>query len=171
LLRNVSGKTTLPSGWREALTLIARRSRDSFQRHPWALAAMTEAQIGPNGMSHLEQSVAAVAGLELDVASTFEIISLVDEYVFGYAVRQREPGPEDPNARERWLAQVSEYIDEQLATGDYPQLAGLIPEGGMAALWERMHESGAAEDRFERASSVSSTASSSTSSAAARSRP
>ena len=43
-----------------------------------------------------------------------------------------------------------EYIDEQLATGDYPQLAGLMPEGGMAAVWERMHETDAAEDRFER---------------------
>jgi hypothetical protein len=46
--------------------------------------------------------------------------------------------------------QRQQYIDEQLATGDYPQLAGLIPEGGMAAVWQRMHESDVAEDRFER---------------------
>jgi AcrR family transcriptional regulator len=140
----------LPADWREALKLVARRSHDAFQRHPWALAAMTDAQIGPNGMRHLEQSVAAVAELDIDLVSTFEIISLVDEYVFGYAMRQREPGPDDPDARERWLAQVSQYVDEQLETGEYPQLAGLMPEGGMAAVWERMHESEATEDRFER---------------------
>jgi AcrR family transcriptional regulator len=140
----------LPSDWRDALRLIARRSRESFNRHPWALAAMTDAQMGPNGMSHVEQSVAAVAGLGLGFAQTFEIISLVDEYVLGYALRQREPGPENPDARERWLAQMSQYIDEQLATGDYPQLASLIPDGGMAAAFERMHEGDAAEERFER---------------------
>ena len=140
----------LPADWREALKLVARRSHDAFQRHPWALAAMTDAQIGPNGMRHLEQSVAAVAELDIDLVSTFEIISLVDEYVFGYAMRQREPGPDDPDARERWLAQVSQYVDEQLETGEYPQLAGLMPEGGMAADWERMHESEATEARFER---------------------
>ena len=140
----------LPSGWRDALTLIAQRSRDAFHRHPWSLTAMTDAQVGPNGMRHIEQSVAAVAELDLDFVSIFEIIGLVDEYVFGYALRRREPGPEDPDSRERWLAQVSEYIDEQLETGDYPQLAGVIPEGGMAAVWERMHEAEAAEDRFER---------------------
>jgi hypothetical protein len=111
---------------------------------------MTEAQMGPNGMRHVEQSVAAVASLGLDFVSTFEIIGLVDEYVFGFALRRREPGPEDPHARERWLAQLSQYIDDQLATGDYPQLAGLMPEGGMAAVWERMHETDVAEDRFER---------------------
>ena len=140
----------LPSDWRPALTLIARRARASFDRHPWALIAMTDAQMGPNGMRHLEQSVAAVAELDIDFVSTFEIIGLVDEYVFGYALRRREPGPEDPDARERWLAQVSQYIDDELATGDYPQLAGLMPEGGMAVVWERMQESDAAEDRFER---------------------
>jgi AcrR family transcriptional regulator len=140
----------MPSDWREALTLIARRTRDAFDRHPWSLGAMTDAQMGPNGMMHVEQSVQAVAELDLDFVEKFEILSLVDEYAFGYAMRRRVPGPDDPAAREDWLRQMTAYIDDELATGDYPALAELVPEGGMTEAWERMQESDAAEDRFER---------------------
>jgi AcrR family transcriptional regulator len=151
----IMGELLIPEGemtsnWREALTLIARRTRDAFERHPWTLGAMTDAQMGPNGMMHVEQSVQAVAGLDLDFVEKFEIISLVDEYVFGYAMRRRVPGPDDPGSRGEWLRQMTDYIEEELATGDYPGLAELLPEGGMAEAWERMHESEAADDRFER---------------------
>jgi AcrR family transcriptional regulator len=140
----------MPSDWREALTLIARRTHDAFARHPWTLQAMGDARMGPNSMMHVEQSVAAVAPLDLDLTTTFEIIGLVDEYVFGYAMRRRDPGPEDPEARERWLSHATEYINAVLATGDYPHLEKLVPAGGMAEVWELMQESDAAEDRFER---------------------
>jgi AcrR family transcriptional regulator len=140
----------MPSDWREALTLIARRTRDAFARHPWTLQSMGEAEMGPNSMQHVEQSVAAVASLDLDLTTTFEIIGFVDEYVFGFAMRRRDPGPRDPEARERWLSQVTEYVDAELASGDYPHLERMVPEGGMAAVWELMQESGAADDRFER---------------------
>jgi AcrR family transcriptional regulator len=46
----------LPAGWREAETLIARRSRDAFVGHPWAVSSLNQAQFGPNAMRHYEQS-------------------------------------------------------------------------------------------------------------------
>jgi hypothetical protein len=95
-------------------------------------------------------TVTSVASLDLDLTTTFEIIGFVDEYVFGFAMRRRDPGPRDPEARERWLSQVTEYVDAELATGDYPHLERMVPEGGMAAVWELMQESHAADDRFER---------------------
>ena len=141
----------MPADWREALTLIARRTRDAFARHPWSLLhAMDDAQMGPNSIQHIEQSVAAVAGLGLDLSTTFEIIGLIDEYVFGYAMRRRVSGPEDPHARDRWLRHMSAYIDAEIATGDYPHLEGMIPDGGIAAVWERVQKAEAADDRFER---------------------
>jgi AcrR family transcriptional regulator len=140
----------VPSDWREALTAIARRTRDAFARHPWSLYPLGEAQIGPNAMRHVEQSVGAVAELDLGLAASFEIVGLVDEYVFGHAMRGHDTGPHDPEARERWLEQVVEYMEAEIATGDYPHLAALVPEGGMAAAWEQLRESEAAEDRFER---------------------
>jgi AcrR family transcriptional regulator len=139
----------LPSDWREALTLIARRTRDAFARHPWTLE-MSDAGLAPNGLRHMEQSVAAVAGLGLDFVESFEIISLVDELVFGHAVRGRGPGPDDPVAREEWLDQAAVYIEEQVATGEYPHLEAMLPDGGVSAVWERLEEADADDSRFER---------------------
>jgi AcrR family transcriptional regulator len=151
----IMGELLIPEGemssdWREALTLIARRTRDAFARHPWSLQSVGGTQIAPNAMRHVEQSVAAVAALDLDLTTTFEIIGFVDEYVFGYAMRSLDSGPDDPEARERWLSEVTDYVEAEIATGDYPHLAEIIPDGGLAEVWERMHESDAAEDRFER---------------------
>jgi AcrR family transcriptional regulator len=140
----------LPDDWRAALTLIAIRTRDAFERHPWAFEAMGEAQLGPNGLRHMEQSVAAVEGLGLGDVERFELIQLVDEYVTGYALRNRELARDDSGAREAWLDQASEYIDEQVATGDYPHLSELLSEGGTAAFWRRLEASGFEKDRFER---------------------
>ena len=51
---------------------------------------------GPNGMRHLEQSMAAVATLPLD-RRKMEVISIVDDFVFGHALRApRSPAPRSP---------------------------------------------------------------------------
>ena len=59
----------LPGHWREAIEMIGRRSHEVFQRHPWALQALTDAQGGPNGLRHFEQSLAAVSTLDADTAT------------------------------------------------------------------------------------------------------
>jgi AcrR family transcriptional regulator len=140
----------LPSDWREGLTLIAQRTRDAFERHPWAFEAMGEAQLGPNGVRHMEQSVAALAGLDLDDVARFEIIQLVDEYVTGYALRNRLPARDEPEARDAWLQHATDYIDEQVASGDYPHLSDLLSDEGTAAFWRRLEASGFEQNRFER---------------------
>jgi AcrR family transcriptional regulator len=140
----------LPSDWREALTLIARRTRDALVRHPWTLEAMGAAQIGPNGLRHMEQSVAAVAELDLDDVARFEVINLIDEYVFGHVIRGRRPTRDDPEAMEEWLERATRYIEEQVQTGDYPHLQAIMPEGGMSEFWKRFEEADVEDSRFER---------------------
>jgi AcrR family transcriptional regulator len=140
----------LPSDWREALTLIARRTRDALVRHPWTLEAMGAAQIGPNGLRHIEQSVTAVSGLEVDDVTRFELINLVDEYVFGHVIRGGRPNRADPEARAEWLERASAYIEEQVETGDYPHLQAMLPEGGMVEFWERLEKADTEDGRFER---------------------
>ena len=54
-----------PQGWREALTAIARRTRDAWARHPWAIDSLRGERFGPNAMAHVEQSLAAVATMRL----------------------------------------------------------------------------------------------------------
>jgi AcrR family transcriptional regulator len=140
----------MPSGWREALTEIARRSRATFNRHPWLMEGrLAEAQIGPNAIRHIEQSIAAVADFG-DVATKMEIVHLIDAYVFGDAMHRRAPGPSEPAEQEEWRAQAFAYIDDEVATGEYPHLSELLPPGGMAELWASVEHAASDEQRFER---------------------
>ena len=58
----------LPAGWREAVSAIARRTRDVLLAHPWSVASLNGAQFGPNAMRHVEQSLEALDALALDPA-------------------------------------------------------------------------------------------------------
>ena len=52
----------LPSDWRGALEAIARRTRDAFLRHAWAISAPPTGR-RPERDAHFEQSLAAVSSL------------------------------------------------------------------------------------------------------------
>jgi hypothetical protein len=141
----------LSSDWREALAQIARRSRAALQRHPWAVEGLGDASIGPNAIRHMEQSIAAVSAIEGDFAVKFEIVEMIDEYVFGNAVHgSRAPGPQDPEQQEAWRDHAFAFIEEQLATGDYPHLSAVMPPGGMAEMWEALEAANSDDERFER---------------------
>jgi hypothetical protein len=126
------------------------RSRAALERHPWAVEGLSEAYIGPNAIRHMEQSVATVDAIEGDFVTRFEIITMVDEYVFGYAMHRRAPGPDDPAAQQDWRERAFAFIDQQVRTGDFPHLSKLLPSGGIADLWERLEAVSADDERFER---------------------
>jgi Tetracyclin repressor-like, C-terminal domain len=140
----------LSTDWREALSQIARRSREALLRHPWVIDGVNDSYIGPNGIRHMEQSIRAVAGIDADFATKMEIIHLIDEYVFGHALHKRAPGPADPAGQEEWRARAFAYIDEQIATGNFPYLTELVAPGGMAELWAQIEDAASDEQRFER---------------------
>ncbi|HWO66941.1 MAG TPA: helix-turn-helix domain-containing protein, partial [Umezawaea sp.] len=57
----------VPSDWREALRLLARHNRAAALRHPWLLATRdTGCPIGPASLKRLDESAAAVRGLDVD---------------------------------------------------------------------------------------------------------
>ena len=120
----------LHSGWRDAITTIARRTRQVLMAHPWSLAALTDAQFGPNAMRHFEQSLAAVAGTGLPAAARLELIAAVDDYVSGNALHAVESlararaAEQDPDLVTATVA----YGLDQLKTGDFPQLSAIYEE-------------------------------------------
>jgi AcrR family transcriptional regulator len=125
----------LLGGWREALTAIARRTRDVLMAHPWSLASLNDAQFGPNGMRHFEQSLAAVAGTGLGVAARFELIAVVDNYVSGnvlHAVESLARG-RAAEADPAMVAAAVAYGVAQLETGEFPQLSAIYAEGDRSA--------------------------------------
>jgi AcrR family transcriptional regulator len=141
----------LPGDWRGALAAIARRSRDAHRRHRWATEA-PPGVLGPNAMRHFEQSLAAVDMLEVDFATKFELIAMVDDYVFGFSVRalQDELARLAGESEEGWAAGLVDYIEAQLATGDFPHTRAILGVDGVRATLERLAALGAEEERFDR---------------------
>ena len=82
----------LPRGWREAISAIARRSRDVFTRHPWALLSMQAAPPGPNAMRHFEQSLEGLEKAPMNVEGKLALLQLVDDFVFGHSLRTAGAG-------------------------------------------------------------------------------
>lgn len=141
----------LPGGWREALAAIARKTRDVFTRHPWALqslqgeAAGPGAPIGPNAMRHFEQSLAALRHAPLDTAGKLDLLAIVDDYVFGHVLRAGELRSRRDVDRDEAAAAV-EFGMEQLRSGRYPHLEALSRDPAAASITDE----GRSEERFER---------------------
>ena len=148
----VMAEVVVPEGelsddWREAMTQIANRSHDAFSAHHWVFQRMSDDGVpGPNGMRHFEQSLGAVAGLGLDREETFEVIGQIDDYVFGYSLREVQEREEQEHG---WSAGVVDFFRRELATGDYPLISDFFGEDFEATFAEAM-EFMADESRFDR---------------------
>lgn len=136
----------LPQDWRPAISRIAIATRESLRRHRWALDLLDEPRQGPNKMRHFEQSLRAMAGLGLEPMARLEAIVLIDEYVFGFAIREaQEPGRDGPG----WPPDLRAFFQRELDSGQFPcahELLGDDFEAGVAAIRAVFREEG----RFER---------------------
>jgi AcrR family transcriptional regulator len=118
----------LPPGWREGVIMIARSTRAAMLRHPWMVdLASQRPKIGPNSLRHGEQSLAALAGLDLDIDRKSRILTVVDDYTLGQTIREvmgydgltdKEPG-----------ALLQPYVEALLETGEFPNLAPVLRSG------------------------------------------
>lgn len=117
----------LPENWREAITAIARRSHEAFGRHRWTLDRVTDISIGPNGIKHFEQSLQAVETTGLSAEERLDLISLVDEFVFGYSLRETiDFGGEVGDGQ--WPPGTLELFERELENGAYPRIGSLIAD-------------------------------------------
>jgi AcrR family transcriptional regulator len=143
----------LPGEWREALAMIARSTRTALLRHPWAVqalqgrgAAAQDGSFGPNGLRHFEQSLAAVATAPLDTAAKLELIAIVDDYVFGHVLRAGEQQARAASTDPGHAAAITDYIQGQLGTGQFPQLSELARDPAARTIGDP----GRLDQRFER---------------------
>jgi len=118
---------SLPANWRAALTVIATRTRDVFLRHPWALSSMLAAPPGVNAMRHMEQCLQALDGTSMTTQKKLALLALIDDFVFGYALRETAGDPKvDLN-----------FARAQLATEAFPRLKEAFGKGRMPAMRDR----------------------------------
>jgi hypothetical protein len=136
----------LPSEWRPAMARIAISTLESLRNHRWTLDLLDEPRPGPNKLRHFEQSLQAMAGAGIDPKARLEAIVLIDEYVFGFAIREaQEPDEHAPG----WPASVREFFQRELDGGEFPcarELLGEDLDAGGAVVREVFLDQG----RFER---------------------
>jgi AcrR family transcriptional regulator len=127
--------------WRKAISKIARATRTGFKNHPWIFEAMGQpAQSGPSGLRHFEQSLAAISELQVPARERLELIGLVDDYVFGFTLREllqeMYEAEGDPDMSESGL----DFFESELASGEYPNVSTLF-RGDLRAAMKRLMES------------------------------
>jgi AcrR family transcriptional regulator len=138
---------TIPADWRRALTMVAERTRAALERHPWILDIADDPAVGPNSVRHFDQSLQAVASLQLPLTEKFDIVRAVDEYVFGYCIQHRNSQlSAEPSFDDDMIA----YVHGLVETGDYPQLAAVTAEYGLEQGWRLIDEHMRDPRRFER---------------------
>jgi AcrR family transcriptional regulator len=118
---------SLPANWREALTVIATRTRNVFLRHPWALSSMLSAPPGVNAMRHMEQCLQVLDGTKMTTREKFVLLAMIDDFVFGYALREAASGPKVD----------LKFVEAQLGTGAFPRLKETLGKERMAATRDR----------------------------------
>jgi AcrR family transcriptional regulator len=132
----VIGDGELPGDWRAAVAMIAYRTREVYLRHPWAIIALEgetgggqSAPMGPNGLRHFEQSLAALDGAPFDMRGKLDLLTMVDDYVMGHVLRTA-----GMHARARsksspaQAAQTMKFVEAQLRSGHFPQLQAMAED-------------------------------------------
>jgi hypothetical protein len=125
--------------------MIATRSRDALRRHPWILDIADDPNIGPNAMRHFDQSWQAVTSLNADLETKLDLITTVDEYVFGFCTLERNnsSGGNDD-------AGMIDYINSLLNSDHYPALSALVSDVGLDNVWSLIHNHARGTRRFDR---------------------
>jgi AcrR family transcriptional regulator len=138
----------LPTNWRDAVSAIAHRSCDMIRRHPWILDISDDPNLGPNSVRHFDQSLKAVASLDVPLEDMLDVMTVVDEYVFGYCLHYRSNFHHD--AHEELSEEMMRYVQELVATGAYPHLTKLTETYGVEASWDTIRNHAYDDARFDR---------------------
>jgi AcrR family transcriptional regulator len=122
LVDAVFAEIELPSadlGWREAMRRRALSARDALRRHPWATALMdSRATPGPATLRHHEAVLAALRGGGFSVALAAHAFSLLDSYIYGFALQEASLPFSTPGE----LVEVAGAMLEHLPADAHPHL-------------------------------------------------
>jgi hypothetical protein len=104
----------------------------------------------PSLLRHVEQTLAIASRSGLAVHEQFELAAIVDDYVFGYAMRVHHgAGLGAEGDTETRLDAMVAYLTAQLDMGELPHLEAIAGDDPAAAFARFGHTAGD-EARFER---------------------
>ncbi|WP_328484190.1 TetR/AcrR family transcriptional regulator C-terminal domain-containing protein [Streptomyces sp. NBC_00377] len=121
-----------PGDWREALRILAHRTRQAALRHEW-LADLLGGRpaLGPHGLAVGEATLSALDGLA-DIDTVMRAVETVGAYYTG-AIRREIANLRAERAtglsKHDWQRASGPYLTKMLATGRFPALAKAVYDG------------------------------------------
>lgn len=111
--------------WKQAMRQRAISAREVLARHSWALTLVeSRRNPGPATLRHHDVMLGCLRSAGFSVAMTAHAVSLIDSYVYGFVLQERNMQLDTPEE----VADVSSAVLEQMSAGDYPHLFEIIEE-------------------------------------------
>ncbi len=112
---------------RADLTVLARRRRKTFLRHPWLAPLLaTRPIIGPNFLRGMERDLGVLAGCGLNIEDSTDVMNLIYSWVSGTVqaeLTDRANTHQSGVDRHGWRMRMKPYLVSLLATGQFPYLS------------------------------------------------
>ncbi|WP_214407282.1 TetR/AcrR family transcriptional regulator C-terminal domain-containing protein [Pseudonocardia lacus] len=111
-------------GWREAMRRHAVSARATLARHPWGPVVLSRSGPSPAMLRNLDSVIGSLRRSGFSVELAAHAISLLDSYVYGWAVQEASLPFDTPDE----LAELTGAIMEGFSAEEYPHLAEMGTE-------------------------------------------
>jgi AcrR family transcriptional regulator len=122
----VHGEVVLPLGgadWRTAMRERAVSLRDVLARHRWAIGLMeSRGHPGPANLRHHDAVIGKLRGAGFDIAMVAHAYSMLDSYIYGFAMTQAKVPFETPAE----MTAMAGSMFEPFPPNEYPNLGEFV---------------------------------------------
>jgi AcrR family transcriptional regulator len=123
--------------WKAAMRRRAISVRDALLRHRWAIGLMeSRTNPGPANLRHHDAVLGCLRAAGFDMAATATAYSLLDSYIYGFAMTKMNLPFEDTSD----IVELSETMLAPFAPGEYQNLADFLTEHAMKPGYDYAHE-------------------------------
>jgi AcrR family transcriptional regulator len=124
----IFGEIDLPAdgaGWKAAMRQRAVSARAALRRHPWAIGLMeSRSSPGPANLRHHDAVIGCLRRAGFSVALTAHAYSLLDSYVYGFALQEAGLPFDTPEE----TAELAQTMVAGFPADAYPHLTELAVE-------------------------------------------
>ncbi len=123
--------------WKTAMRQRAISVRDALLRHRWAIGLMeSRTNPGPANLRHHDAVIGCLRVAGFDMAATATAYSLLDSYIYGFAMTKMNLPFEDTSD----IVEMSETMLAPFPPGEYQNLADFITEYAMKPGYDYANE-------------------------------
>jgi AcrR family transcriptional regulator len=121
------------------LLALAREGRALYRRHPWLLDVPAAPIPGPNAITFIERSLAAMSGVDASGPAKLETVGLFSAAVRLIAQTEIEQLRAGQDATQ-WQGELTAYLARIAAAGQHPHLAAALADAASIDQAEREDE-------------------------------